>query len=309
MNHSLTALKHVTLGLLVIIIALGALHFPYDTDSPLEEREKEAARKYYAEVYKKPAAAGDSTSAHETEYIRIAEIVDQETRIDRQISVFVERFNLGNRPVLEIGSGRGKLQDIARDYTGLDISPNLERFYHKKFVLGSATAMPFIDSSFDGVWSIAVFEHIPNPEQALFETRRVMKDGAVLFFLPAWNARPWAADGYEVRPYSDFGLMGKMVKGSIPLRSSVLFRAASLLPVRIVRQLYASLGTGPTTFHYRRLTPNYETYWVADSDAVNSIDSHEAMLWFTTRGDECLSCKGPSLLLGLDPLIIRIHKK
>jgi hypothetical protein len=42
--------------------------------------------------------------------------------------------------VLEIGSGRGYLQDVAQNYTGLDISPSVARFYHKKFVLGSATA-------------------------------------------------------------------------------------------------------------------------------------------------------------------------
>jgi hypothetical protein len=58
------------------------------------------------------------------------------------------------------------------------------------------------------------------------------------------------------------------------------------------------------------LTPNYEKYWVADSDAVNSIDSHEAMLWFRSRGDECLSCQGQdaSVFIGSIPLIIRVHK-
>jgi hypothetical protein len=32
---------------------------------------------------------------------------------------------------------------------------------------------------------------------------------------------------------------------------------------------------GPTALRYRRLDPNYEQYWMPDSDAVNSIDSHE----------------------------------
>jgi hypothetical protein len=31
-------------------------------------------------------------------------------------------------------------------------------------------------------------------------------------------------------------------------------------------------------------------YWQVDSDAVNSIDSNEAMLWFISRGVECLNC-------------------
>jgi len=59
---------------------------------------------------------------------------------------------------------------------------------------------------------------------------------------------------------------------------------------------------------YRRLIPNYEKYWVPDSDAVNSIDSHEAMLWFRSRGDECLNCAGASVFMESVPLIIRVHK-
>ena len=43
---------------------------------------------------------------------------------------------------------------------------------------------------------------------------------------------------------------------------------------------------------YSRLTPSYEVYWEADSDAVNSLDSQEAAIWFVSRGDECLNCDG-----------------
>jgi SAM-dependent methyltransferase len=208
--------------------------------------------------------------------------------------------------VLEIGSGRGYLQDLAHNYTGLDISPTVARFYHKKFVLGSATAMPFLDDSFDGVWSIWVFEHVPNPEQAFFEARRVTRDNGVLFLFPTWNCTPWAAQGYEVRPYSDFDLTGKVIKASIPLRSSGPFRALTFVPNRIVRDVVARFG--PTRLRYRRLNPNYDQYWVPDSDAVNSIDNYEAMLWFRSRGDECLNCGGASLFMAPEPLIIRVHK-
>jgi SAM-dependent methyltransferase len=168
--------------------------------------------------------------------------------------------------------------------------------------------MRFPDNSFDGVWSIWVFEHVPNPEQAFREARRVTRDEGVLFLFPAWNCTPWAAQGYEVRPYSDFDLSGKLVKASIPLRSSAPFFATWLVPRRIVRNFVALFG--PTRLHYHRLTPNYKKYWVPDSDAVNSIDSHEAMLWFVSRGDECLNCKRPSIFMpaGSFPLIIRVHK-
>jgi SAM-dependent methyltransferase len=302
----LRALKHVMIVVLTVTIITGAIHFPYDVDAPLTQQEVEAARKYYTEAYQKPVTENQIRSEYETEYLRVAEAAAGGSRIEEQVSAFVKRFNLSDRPVLEIGSGRGYLQDVAQNYTGLDISPSVARFYHKKFILGSATAMPFPDDSFDGVWSIWVFEHVPNPEQAFHEARRVTRDNGVLFLLPAWNCTPWAAEGYEVRPYSDFGPGGKLIKASIPLRSSRPFVAMTLLPNRIVRNFVAWFG--PTRLRYRRLTPNYEKYWVPDSDAVNSFDSHEALLWFRSRGDECLNCEDSSVFMGSVPLIIRVHK-
>jgi SAM-dependent methyltransferase len=302
----LRALKNVTLMLLVVSVILTVLHFPYDVDAPLTPQEIKVAQEYYTEAYQKPVAKNHEESGYETEYLRVAQAAADAFHIEDQVRAFVKRFNLSDRPVLEIGSGRGYLQDVAQNYTGLDISPSVARFYHKKFVLGSATALPFSDDSFDGIWSIWVFEHVPNPEQAFSEARRVAKDKGVLFLLPAWNCTPWAADGYEVRPYSDFSLGGKLIKASIPLRSSPSFKLMYFIPNRIVRSLMSYMG--PTKLRYRRLTPNYDKYWVPDSDAVNSIDSHEAMLWFWSRGDECLNCEGASVFMGSIPLIIRVHK-
>lgn len=300
------ALKHVGVVTVTIVMIVGAIHFPYDIDAPLTEQELEAARKYYTDAYRKPVEENKDKSEYETKYIRVAEAAAKTARIEERVSEFVRQFKLSDREVLEIGSGRGYLQDIAEKYTGLDISPTVARFYHKKFVLGSATAMPFADDTFDGVWSIWVFEHVPNPEQAFREARRVTRDNGVLFLLPAWNCTSWAAEGYEVRPYSDFNTVGKIIKASIPLRSSPPFIAMSKLPNRLVRNLVAQFG--PTKLRYRRLRPNYDQYWVPDSDAVNSIDRYEAMLWFRSRGDECLNCDDAPLSLSHMPLIIRVHK-
>jgi SAM-dependent methyltransferase len=300
------ALKHVGVAIVFIVTIVGAIHFPYDIDAPLTEQELEAARKYYTDAYRKPVEENREKSEYETKYIRVAEAAARTARIEERVSEFVKQFKLSDREVLEIGSGRGYLQDVAEKYTGLDISPTVARFYHKKFVLGSATAMPFADDTFDGVWSIWVFEHVPNPEQAFREARRVTRDNGVLFLLPAWNCTSWAAGGYEVRPYSDFNPVGKIIKASIPLRSSPRFIAMSKLPNRLVRNIVAQFG--PTKLRYRRLSPNYDQYWVPDSDAVNSIDRYEAMLWFRSRGDECLNCDDAALSIAPMPLIIRVHK-
>ena len=299
------AFKRIALAFAVLILIIGVLHFPYDVDAPISTQEIETTRKYYADAYRKPVVESQPSAA-ETEYVQAAEIEARTFGIENQVRTFVDRFNLRDKAVLEIGSGRGYLQDIVENYTGLDISQTVARFYHKKFVLGSATAMPFADDSFDAVWSIWVFEHVSNPEQAFYEARRVVKHGGVIFLYPGWMSPPWAAEGYAVRPFSDFGLGGKLIKASIPFRSSIPFRAMSLIPIRVMREAAAVLG--PTRLRYRRLTPNYDTYWVQDSDAVNSIDSHEGMLWFTSRGDQCLNCDGAALLMGYQPLIIRVDK-
>jgi SAM-dependent methyltransferase len=302
----LIALKRVMIVLFGGVVLLAAIHFPYDVDAPLTQQQVDAARKYYTEAYQKPETDSQTVTEYQTEYLRVAEAAAKEFRIEELVREFAEQYKLADRPVLEIGSGRGYLQDIVENYTGLDISPSVARFYHKKFILGSATALPFADNSFDGVWSIWVFEHVPNPEQAFLEARRVTRDNGVILLMPAWNCTAWAAEGYEVRPYSDFDLFGKIVKSSILLRSAPPFVLTTLIPNRMVRDLVARFG--PTGLRYRRLKPNYDKYWVADSDAVNSIDVHEAWMWFRSRGDECLNCEGSAVLMTSMPLVIRVHK-
>jgi len=292
------------------VMAIVAANYPWDVDAPLSGKELEESREYYAEAYQQTAPERQPASEYETKYLQVATSAAASEHIEERVRSFADQYGLRQKPVLDVGSGRGYLQDIVEDYTGLDIAPSVRRFYHKKFVLASATAMPFADDTFDGLWSIWVLEHVPNPEQALRECRRVTRDGGVMLLLPAWNCTSWAADGYEVRPYSDFGFAGKIIKATIPVRSSHRFRILTRLSDRLIRYVASCFG-GPTTLHYQRLTPNFKEYWQPDSDAVNSVDRHEVMLWFQSRGDECLNCDGAegSVLMRRQPaLIIRVHK-
>src|SRR4030095_6645857 len=131
MNH-LKALARILVGLIACSFVLGLLHFPYDTDSSLTEPQKEAARKYYIGLMEKTPYSENNPSAYEAALSQVGAMVEEETRSEAEIEAFVARYNLQDRPVLEIGSGSGRLQDAARDYTGLDISPKAARFYHKK---------------------------------------------------------------------------------------------------------------------------------------------------------------------------------
>lgn len=202
---------------------------------------------------------------------------------------FVEEYDLQNKKCLEVGCGRGAFQDIVLDYTGLDLSITVQHLIRKPFCAGSASQLPFKDNCFDAIWTLAVLEHVLDPEKAMCEMRRVLKHDGVILFSPAWQCRPWAADGYAVRPYRDFDWKGKIIKASIPIRDSLLYRSCYVFPRRVVRSIQYVWSRRPLGFRFRRLIPNYEHCWTSDSDAVNSMDPYEVILWFVSRGDICLS--------------------
>lgn len=213
--------------------------------------------------------------------------------VEAELRAFVRAHGLEDKKCLEVGCGRGKLQDVVADYTGIDFSDSAGQYHRKAFVQGSAEELPFADNSFDAAWTVWVFEHVPDIEKAMNELRRVIKPGGYLYFYPAWQCRSWAANGYPVRPYSDFGLGGKLVKASIPLRESLAWRCPKMLLRRIWRKARAAGETGGTKLRVKGLQANFDHFWMADSDAIHSIDPYETILWFTSRGDECLSHPTP----------------
>ncbi len=291
----------------VLLFCLLVLsHYPYAFDKAPSAEEVKQAQNYYNQIYAGPG--GMPSAAEDERYVQIAERAAATYQIKEQLTAFIVQYGLEKSRALDVGAGRGYLQDVVDDYTGLDISATAKRYFHKPFVLGSATAMPFRDDEFDVVWSIWTLEHIPNPEQALREIRRVLKDNGLIYLRPAWNCSRYAAQGYSVRPYSDLDSRGRLIKASIPSRTFLW--ALSLPQVRLVRYLQWQWSGTPSTLRYWRLTPNYETYWEPDSDAVNSLDSQEAAIWFVSRGDECLNCD--SLVFGIgraqSELIVRVHK-
>lgn len=203
----------------------------------------------------------------------------------------MENFRLGDKKILEIGSGAGKFQDITPDYTGVDIVPDLKNLYHKPYVVArDGERYSFEDNSFDAIFSNAVLEHIPTIEMTLREMVRVLKPGGVILINVAWQARPWTAKGYTVWPYSDFDFWGKCVKASIPLRDSVLFRLPIVTIKRISRTIkYLFRKGSPNCLDYKKIKPNYEVYWAADSDACNSINPHAMIIWFRAHNFEVLN--------------------
>lgn len=296
----------VVVAYLIYFAVVVGIHFPYHTDSVVAPAVKTSEFKFYSDIYSTQAAAEPESAG--TAYVERAKKEIERGQVVPAIQYFVDEYGLQNQRVLDVGAGTGYLQDMVQNYVGLDISPTARRFFHKPFVEASATDMPFADGEFDAAWTIWVMEHVPNPEQALIELRRVVKDGGLIFLAPAWNCAPWLAQGYPVRPYSDFGMQGKLIKASLTVRRNRAFMRSYRIPTRMLRLGWARLTGTPTHLHYNLLSPNYDHYWVPDSDALNQLDPYEAMLWFTSRGDECLTCGSNMIFEDPGAMILRVHK-
>jgi ubiquinone/menaquinone biosynthesis C-methylase UbiE len=196
--------------------------------------------------------------------------------------------DLQHKRVLEIGCGLGLLQDLVDDYVGMDIARAAGNYVHKPFLSASATVLPFADNSFDGIWSIWVLEHIAQPEQMLQEIERVLKPGGVLFLCAAWDVPTWTAQGYHVRPFRSLTWQERLIKMTVMPRATRPYRQVATLLRRGARLLRAAGVERPLPLAYRRLTPNFDTYWSSDADACTAIDSHAVWLWFTQRNHQSL---------------------
>lgn len=226
----------------------------------------------------------------------------------QEVANFVECYELRSKRCLEIGCGRGLLQDLVNDYTGVDISESVRPYLRKPFLCCDAAQLPFDDYSFDAGWTITVLEHVPDPEAALSEMRRVLKPGALLFLKPGWHCRPWICEGIPVRPYSELTARQRWIKATLFLRNARALRAVRMLLRRMIRVMLDWKRQGPVPLYFERLHPDYETFWMADSDAAVSLDPFDVILWFRQRGDLVIS--HPTLLAALasrnEALVIQI---
>ncbi|MFQ5399222.1 MAG: class I SAM-dependent methyltransferase [Anaerolineae bacterium] len=198
---------------------------------------------------------------------------------------WVADLGLNKGRVLEIGCGTGLLQDIVDDYIGIDLAASSSQFMHKPFVVCSATALPFPDNSFDGVWSFWVLEHVTEPSNMLAEMRRVTKPGGSSFVVAAYGVGNWVSQGIHKRPFHDLSLKQQLVKLTLPIRASILYKIVINLILRLGELGSYLWRKSPTKLRYTRLQPNYDEYWDYDADACVSLDAYSVALFFLSRGD------------------------
>ncbi len=95
-----------------------------------------------------------------------------------------------NVKILDVGCGTGHVAEVLKDreWYGVDISPlSIEkaRQYYKEVKVGDITRnIPFPDNSFDVVFALGIFHHIPDKMmEALKEIRRVLKKNGILIII------------------------------------------------------------------------------------------------------------------------------
>ena len=114
---------------------------------------------------------------------------------------FIADYAKNEDKILDFGCGNGRLLELFFgknfDYTGVDISEKLIDIAKKKYPekaddfqkISSSESLPFPDNSFNAIYSIAVFHHLPSEELRLKiakELFRVLKpDGKIV--ITVWN--------------------------------------------------------------------------------------------------------------------------
>ena len=121
---------------------------------------------------------------------------------------FLKEYVENGDKILDLGCGNGRLAELFKDkeieYVGIDNSEKLielakNRYATEKirFIATDGVNLPFPDSYFNKIFSIAVLHHIPSRElrlKFLNEAQRVLKkDGIVVFTV--WNL--WQKKGIK----------------------------------------------------------------------------------------------------------------
>jgi len=111
--------------------------------------------------------------------------------------------------VLDVACGSGRLYQLFEkkqvQYTGVDYSKELikiakEEYPKAEFFVRDMKKLKFPEKSFDTIFCIAAFQHIPTEEfrlQILEEMKNILKPGGKIIFLN-WNLfSTWAVDKYK----------------------------------------------------------------------------------------------------------------
>lgn len=87
--------------------------------------------------------------------------------------------------VLDLGAGVGHSYELLapRESVAVDLDPGALEGQVRDTVVADMRELPFADASFASVLSVHSIEHVPDPERALGEVRRVLEPGGAAIFI------------------------------------------------------------------------------------------------------------------------------
>jgi SAM-dependent methyltransferase len=115
---------------------------------------------------------------------------------------------LGHDPVLDVGCGEGALAAARPSVIGLDRSLTMLAAGPGSKILGDAATLPVPDACLGAVVAVNVLYHVPEPERAIEEARRVLRPGGLFAaatvsrddspeLASVWRAEPTSFDAEE----------------------------------------------------------------------------------------------------------------
>jgi SAM-dependent methyltransferase len=87
--------------------------------------------------------------------------------------------------MLDLGCGTGHSFRLLapRETVGVDVAPEALAGQQRETVVADMRELPFPDASFASVLSVQSLEHVPDPERAVAEARRVLEPGGTAIFV------------------------------------------------------------------------------------------------------------------------------
>ena len=109
---------------------------------------------------------------------------------------------LGPGRVIDVGCGVGHSYELLspRETVGVDVDPETLAGQARETAVADMRSLPFADDSFDGAIAVHSIEHVPDPERALAEIRRVMKPGGTAVLVTP-NRLTFARPDEIIDPY------------------------------------------------------------------------------------------------------------